>query len=87
MQNSVIFQDKLTNTTPFPRFSGAIFHMEAFKVVLDDSSWHIWEYHYPKPVSSQFRNTNVRNVSTILHILTNLVYLNVYGVNLSLGNI
>ena len=40
----------------------------------------------PQPVSTQFRNTNVRNVSTILHILTNLVSLNVYGVNLSLGN-
>ena len=40
MQKSVIFQDKSTNTTPFPRFSGAIFHMEAFKVVLDDSSCH-----------------------------------------------
>ena len=87
MQNSVNFQDKSTNTTPFPRCSVALFHMEAFKEMLGDSSCHIWGYQYPKPVSQQFRNTNVHNVSIILHILTNLVYLNVYGVNLSLGNI
>ena len=37
-------------------------------MVLDDSSCHIWGYHYPKPVSSQFKNTNVDNVSTILNI-------------------
>ena len=61
--------------------------MEAFKTCLDDSSCHICGYHYSKPVSTQFRNTNVRKVSTILHILTNLVSLNVYGVNLSLGTI
>ena len=54
-------------------------------MVLDDSSCHIWGYPYPKHVSSQFRNTNVHNVSTILHIPTNLVSLNVYGVNLSDG--
>ena len=85
--DSVNVQDKSTNTTPFPRFSGAIFHMEVSKVVLDYSSCHIWGYHYPKHVSSQFRNTNVHNFSTILHILTKLVSSNVYGVNLSLGNI
>ena len=39
---TVNFQDKSTNTTPFPRFSGEIFNMEAFKVVLDDSPCHIW---------------------------------------------
>ena len=44
-------------------------------------------YPYPRPVSSQFRNTKVIDVSTILHIPTNLSSLNVYGVNLSLGNI
>ena len=80
-------QDKSTNTTPFLRFSGATFHMDAFKVVLDDSWCHIWGYHYAKPIYSQSRNTNVHIISTIIHILTNLVSLNVYGVNLSLVNI
>ena len=42
-QNSVKFQDKSTQSTPFSRFLGAIVQMEVFTVVLDDSSSHVWK--------------------------------------------